>query len=215
MKSYPSISHHDEKYLNNQCWGFQKLDGSNLRFEWSKKRGWYKFGTKNVMINGPESGYWKGVEIFMEKYSKDLDKIFRTDPEFRNIESFVVFGEYFGPNSFSGQHSQEDEMDVVIIDVSAYKKGFIDPNTFVSKFSHLGIPEVLYKGPYTSELIEDIKNSKYQTPEGLVLKGVSENKIWMTKVKNREWLNKVRKLYGTGGVEKELNGDKKLISEYE
>jgi len=32
-------------------YSFIKYDGSNLRFCWNRKRGWYKFGSRNVMID--------------------------------------------------------------------------------------------------------------------------------------------------------------------
>jgi len=44
MKSYPSIP---GKHTNGiPLTVFDKLDGSNIRAEWSKKRGFYKFGTR-------------------------------------------------------------------------------------------------------------------------------------------------------------------------
>jgi len=51
MKQYPKILYFDQAPLNEQCYAFNKIDGSNFRAEWSKKRGWYKFGTRNTMIN--------------------------------------------------------------------------------------------------------------------------------------------------------------------
>ena len=51
MKQYPKILYFDQAPINEQCYAFDKIDGSNFRAEWSKKRGWYKFGTRNTMIN--------------------------------------------------------------------------------------------------------------------------------------------------------------------
>ena len=45
------------------------------------------------------------------------------------------------------------------------------------------------------KLTNEIAN-KYNLKEGLVLKGVSEGKTWMVKVKTQEWLDKVRAKYG-------------------
>ena len=66
MKSYSSIEYFGEH------WGipiiaFDKMDGSNLRFEWSKKRGFYKFGSRNVMIDENHEQFGKGVTIFIER----------------------------------------------------------------------------------------------------------------------------------------------------
>jgi hypothetical protein len=38
MKQYPSIAHYDDSILGTPMVAFNKLDGSNLRFEWSKKK---------------------------------------------------------------------------------------------------------------------------------------------------------------------------------
>ena len=45
MKSYPSIPKFS--FGDIKLHTFDKLDGSNLRFEWTKKKGWYKFGTRS------------------------------------------------------------------------------------------------------------------------------------------------------------------------
>lgn len=45
MKQYPHIEYAN-KNLGDKIWAFNKYDGSNIRLEWSQKRGFYKFGTK-------------------------------------------------------------------------------------------------------------------------------------------------------------------------
>ena len=46
MKSYDKIPHWNKAILGEPTIAFLKNDGSNLRFEFSKKRGeFYKFGT--------------------------------------------------------------------------------------------------------------------------------------------------------------------------
>ena len=68
MKTYNSIPHFDESLYGQHALAFNKLDGSNLRFEYSKKRGFYKFGTRRQMINEHHPHFGYGIDLFMEKY---------------------------------------------------------------------------------------------------------------------------------------------------
>ena len=77
-----------------------------------------------------------------------------------------------------------------------YKKDFLKPADFIDIFGHLEIPKLLYKGLLDNQIIDDIVSNVYGLKEGLVLKGVSEGKVWMVKVKTQDWLNKVREKYG-------------------
>jgi hypothetical protein len=38
MKTYPRIDYWNKGIFGSECIAFNKLDGSNLRFEWSHKR---------------------------------------------------------------------------------------------------------------------------------------------------------------------------------
>lgn len=211
MKSYPKIDYYNKGLFNEQVIAFDKLDGSNMRFEWSKKRkSFYKFGTRGVMIDTSNEQFGKAINIFLEKYQESLSKIF-TD-KYNKVESFVVFGEYLGENSFAGQHLETDVKDVILFDVNQYKKGFISPYEFVDNFGHLDIPRIIYEGLYTDSFIDDIKNNTYNLTEGVITKGVKKTKkekdeIWMTKVKTNEWLSKVKEKFGDKYLLEELNND--------
>lgn len=197
MKQYPKIEY-SKKFAERKTWAFDKLDGSNVRFEWNKKRGWYKFGTRNQMISTSDPNFGDAIPIFLEKYGDDLDNIFRK--KYTSALSVVVFGEYLGENSFAGQHEPDDEKDIVIFDINLYRKGFISPLEFLDNFGHLDIPKLVYTGEYNTELIKNIKENKFGLKEGVICKGISKTKgqdtIWMTKIKTNEWLEKVRILHG-------------------
>lgn len=214
MKAYPKIEYFNKGFFGDTVWAFDKLDGSNLRMEWNRKRGWYKFGTRNVMINENDPNFGESIPIFMEKYSSDLERVFKK--EYSNIESVVVFCEFIGDNSFAGKHLPEDKKDVVLFDVNLYKKGFITPKDFVDNFGHLHIPKVVYKGEYNETLIRDVRKNIWGLKEGVICKGVRKTKgdelVWMTKIKTIEWLDKVKELFGEKGLLEELNNDKKLLS---
>ena len=214
MKTYPKIEYYNRGFFGDTVYAFDKLDGSNIRAEWNKKRGWYKFGTRKQMIDENDINFGDAIPIFLEKYGDDLEKVFRKT--YSNIQNVVIFGEYVGENSFSGQHIEEDEKDVVLFDVNLYKKGFISPKDFYNNFGHLHIPNLVYKGVYDEDLIKDIRSNK-TLKEGVICKGVRKTKgdeiVWMTKIKTLDWLNKVKILYCEKSLLEELNKDKSLLSD--
>jgi hypothetical protein len=213
MKTYPKIEYHNKGIFGDTVYAFDKLDGSNIRAEWNRKRGWYKFGTRKQMINEGDENFGDAVPIFLNKYGDDLDKVFRKT--YPNAMSVVVFGEYVGENSFSGQHEDDDVKDVVLFDVNLYKKGFIPPKDFYNNFGHLHIPKLVYKGEYNNDLIKDIQNNIWGLKEGVICKGTRKTKgdelVWMTKIKTKEWLDKVKSLYGEKALLDELNRDRSLL----
>lgn len=213
MKQYPSILH--DIYLNRYAYAFDKLDGSNVRFEWSKKGGWYKFGTRRTMIREDDPLFGKAINIFMDKYGEDLERVFRNNKLYRNTNNFIVYGEFFGENSFAGQHKEGDKMDVVLFDVNQYKKGFIKPNEFIKNFGHLHIPELIYQGNITETFIKSIRNNEYDLVEGVVVKGTRPSKnadhIWMSKIKTTEWLEAVRKKFGEKALIEEFKGSNIML----
>lgn len=195
MKSYDSIEYYGD-YWGLPIVAFDKLDGSNIRCEYSQKRGFYKFGTRRVMMDRTNKDFGFAIDLFLNKYGEGLEKIFKSK-EYRNIQSFVCFAELVGKKSAFGQHSfGDDEFDIVLFDVSAYKKGFIPPKQFVEDFEPLGIPRVVYEGNLNHELVKDIKENKYGLAEGVICKGVIKTKksqgLYYCKIKTNDWFDRLR-----------------------
>lgn len=218
MKSYPKIEHYNKGPFGLNCYAFYKYDGSNFRAEWSRKRGWYKYGTRNVMVDKNTPMFGNAIDIFLNKYGEDLDDIFRK--EYKRVDSFVVFGEFFGEHSFAGKHVDEDKKDIILFDVNQFKRGFLPPNEFINNFSHLDIPKIVYKGIYDEELVDRVKSNQFNLEEGVICKGTIKTKaegevVWMTKIKTIEWINKVKSLYGEKALLEEFNNDFKILNEYE
>ncbi len=213
MKSYPKIEYYNKGLFGSHCHAFDKKDGSNLRFEWNRKRGWYKFGTRNNMIDRSYPEFGSGIDIFINKYD-DLERVFMD--KYKKVESFVVFGEYLGEGSFAGQHTSSKK-DVVMFDINQYKRGFIPPEEFIDNFGHLGIPKIIFIGKYTDDLIDDVRSNRYNLSEGVVVKGVLKSKksdqIWSVKIKTKEWIKKVSDTFGRERIIEEFNGDKYLIDQ--
>lgn len=195
MKSYDTINYYGDN------WGipviaFDKLDGSNLRFEYSKKNGFYKFGSRNVLIDRTHD-LGKGIDIFLNKYNEGLSRIFR-EKEYRDTQSFVCFAEFVGKKSSFGQHDfDNDDFDVVLFDVDQHKKGFVPPKEFLRRFGSLGIPRVVYEGNLNMELVNAVKNNEYDMSEGVICKGIVKtkkgiNNLYYCKIKTNDWFARLR-----------------------
>lgn len=205
MKSYPSIEG-PSKAPHQHCYIFVKYDGSNLRFEWSKKRGWYKFGTRNCMIDHTDPIFGPAIPLFLNKYGDDLAKVFKTEKSFRGIDNFIVFGEYFGNKSFGGMHFPDsDQWDVVVFDVNPIRKGMLGPKEFLDHFGHLKVAECLGARNMGEELVQQIRKetiditSKYdcraEVPEGVICKGGKGRDLWMCKIKTERYKEELKKRY--------------------
>ena len=220
MKKYPSIPYWDKGEFGSFCYAFDKLDGSNIRVEWDNKLskkstqtlGFKKFGTRNQMINNVNENFGDSVDIFYDKYAEELNQIFRTNPTYRNSRKITIYLEYYGENSFAGQHYKNDKKDLVLFDVELFQKGFIEPKKFISDFSHLGIPDVVYRGEYNQELINQVRNNEFGLSEGVICKGSLNKKVWMVKIKTNQWLDIIKKKLGQEALTQELNGNLNLIS---
>ena len=57
MKEYPSILSATDllarsgDYLGRPFVAFDKLDGSNIRAEWDRKKGWHRFGSRRRLLD--------------------------------------------------------------------------------------------------------------------------------------------------------------------
>lgn len=201
MKTYPSISHKVMSSLD--VIAFDKLDGSNIRAEWSPKRGFYKFGSRRCMIDENSEHLGNAVTIIKETKIDSLTavfnnrklKLFKSKPR-----SVVCFFEYCGPNSFAGQHDPNDKLDTVLIDVNVHKKGILAPSDFIDMFEHVGIPKVLYKGKAGPEFIESVRSMTLPgiTGEGVVCKAPRRagHTPFMFKIKTRAWLERLKTYCG-------------------
>jgi len=196
MKQYDSIEYYGD-YWGLPIVAFDKLDGSNLRFEYSHKRGFYKFGTRKQMID-QNSEFGFAIDLFLNKYNESLSKIFRSR-EYRNILSFVCYAELVGTKSAFGQHEfGNDVFDIVLFDVDQYKKGFVSPRDFVKDFGSTGIPRVVYEGNLNKELVEQVKNNEFNLTEGVICKGITVTRkgrpeLYYCKIKTNDWFDRLRK----------------------
>jgi hypothetical protein len=195
MKQYDSIDYYGD-YWGLPVVAFDKLDGSNLRFEFSQKRGFYKFGTRKQMID-EKSEFGFAIDLFLNKYNESLSRIFKSK-EYRNVLSFVCYAELVGTKSAFGQHwFGNDKFDIVLFDVDQYKKGFVTPKQFVKDFEEVGIPRIVYEGNLNKELVERVKVNEFGLSEGVICKGQTLTRkgrpeLYYCKIKTDDWFERLR-----------------------
>jgi hypothetical protein len=217
MKAYPSIEYWNKGIMDAQIVAFDKLDGQNIRCEWSKNKGWYKFGSRTSMFDEKNEQFGQVIPMFKEKYGDALAEIFRKNKNYRNTNNITVFCEYVGENSFSGRHEPGDKMDVVLFDVAPgdfTNNSFVEPKDFIKDFGKLHIPKVIYQGPLSMSFINSVKEGKYDLKEGVMCKGILQDgsrRVWVVKVKTNAWLERLKNSLGEAALKEELNGDLSLL----
>ena len=190
MKTYPSINKDID--TNTYIYAFNKLDGSNFRCEWNSKRGFYKFGTRNQLIDESSKPFGRAINLIKDKFESDISLVCK-EQKWRDA---LFFFEFYGDESFAGNHNFEKPMTATLIDVNPHKMGLLEPTLFLKLFKHLDIPKVLYEGHVNDNFIEKVKNSKLDGMdlEGVVCKGkyISPGMPLMFKIKSKAWLNKLK-----------------------
>lgn len=200
MKEYPTIPKEANKDLYYYVFG--KHDGSNIRGEWTKKNGFTKFGTRHQLLDPEDTSnkLQKAVPI-IQSYSVDISKILSK----LQIDKATLFFEFFGPNSFAGNHLETDNFKAVLFDVDIYKKGLMMPDEFLKNIQKNLDPEItqelLYQGKINQELITAVKNSTLENMplEGVVAKARNPKKTLMPimfKIKSNAWLHKLKNFCG-------------------
>jgi len=192
MKTYPSIP--SKIPTNGEYIAFAKIDGSNIRAEWSKKTGFYKFGTRTRLLGEDQPQLTPSRDLIMDRYADELEYRFNN----AKYDRAVCYFEYAGPNSFAGFHSETDIenglMNATLFDIAPYKKGFMGPVQFIDFCSGLPIPAVLFRGDMNEEFVEDVRQGMFidHAFEGVILKEVKEKHFKAAKIKTIQWLDKLK-----------------------
>lgn len=193
MKQYPEIQH---KAVGGQAvYAFDKLDGSNIRAEWTRKNGFWKFGSRTRLLDRAEKPLGEAIDLFMARSGDELASRFKAE----RWQEATAFFEFWGMNSFAGVHQEEDHF-VSLIDVSAYKKGLLLARDYLKLTEGLERAKLLYHGNANEPFIQEVREGKLEgmTFEGVVCKGpyVTPGMPLMFKVKSQAWFDKLRGLCG-------------------
>ena len=192
MKDYHSISRVPRYGV--PIYAFDKLDGSLVRAEWSRKNGFYKFGRRNGLLDDSNPFLVQAKDLILTKYGEELPRKFHDE----RWQGATAFFELWGPHSFAGNHDATEKQTVTLFDVSYDKRGLLEPRAFLKLFDGIDHATLLYSGNFTHPLEEEIRNGTLEgmTFEGIVAKGsyVSPGVPLMFKCKSQAWLDKLRPL---------------------
>ena len=198
MKPYPSIEGRPPQ--GTPFYVFDKLDGSNVRAEWTRKRGFHKFGKRNGLL---DPGYdttpflAEAPGLIMSNHADALAAVAKS----QRWDKATFFFEFYGPNSFAGFHADEPHT-VTLLDVAVHRKGFMEPRDFLKLFGDVDTPRLLHRGNFTKELAEAVASGTLEgmTFEGVVCKGAWDKKKGrpaMWKWKNLAWFQRLREKCGS------------------
>ena len=195
MREYPSIPN-SSKAPHKECIAFDKLDGSNFRAKFTRKKGFALFGTRTQLIDTSTQFWGKMVQAF-KKHEDTFIHAF-AKKEYRDHREITVFGEFLGRNSFAGRHDVEEEQELVFFDVLVghKKPKFVLPQDFIRDFAGVPQPSVVYKGKLGPEFIERIRHDKYLR-EGVICKGTEKvgnaaGGVWMCKIKTLQYFQRLK-----------------------
>lgn len=193
--AYPKIP--DSKgFLPKRCYAFAKYDGTNLHWVWDNE--WLAFGTRRdrfpltdegiYNFNVEHPGLEESTEIFLGDYGKRLHNILSSDYPSKRV---TVFTEFFGNNSFAGNHYDKDAKRLVLFDVQV-DDIIVPPNIFLRQFCLIDHALPVYEGKFTGQFVEDVRNGKYHVDEGVVCKGIYKNELYMCKIKTNAYMEKLK-----------------------
>jgi len=203
MIEYPTIIN-SSKAPRKSMIAFEKIDGSNIRIKWTAKRGFDLFGSRTQLFDSTHLTLGGVVSIFNIKYKKVLEELFKY--EYKKENEIIIFGEYYGLNSFAGIHIDPlDKMDFYLFDILFTRKGYTEfllPQYFLKmrpKFEQIGIPmpAIVYEGNLTDSFIHKVRENEFNVNEGVVCKGTEKlgsfrGKQWMCKIKTNIYLQKLK-----------------------
>lgn len=203
MLAYPSItSAAGQNFREFDAYVFGKADGRNTRWEWSKKRSWYKYGTRDRRFDETDREFGPAVGVFRREMAEPLERIFRDN----RWDRVVAFAEYWGPQSLGGVLVPDDDMRLALFDISIDGEDLLGPRDFVKTFSDTYVPTVPYLGRFrwTRGFIERVYQGEIECAlfEGVVGKGVHGE---MAKAKAKAWLDAVRARYAPEKAEEIIN----------
>lgn len=202
MFEFPSImSGTGQTFQEFDARVFGKLDGRNVRVEWSKKHRFHKFGTRTARFDETDVEYGQVVPLFFDGFAEPLDNILRKE----RLDRAVVFLEYFGYQSLGGVLVPGDEMMLSLIAACFDGKQLLDARTYLKLFDGK-VETAPYLGRYrwTRGFVAEVfqGNVDEMPLEGVIGYGTEGQ---LAKAKTKAWLDAVRSRYSVDVAEKIVN----------
>jgi len=207
MIEYPSIIN-SSKAPRELCIAFDKLDGSNIRIKFTPKLGFNLFGSRTQLIDSNHPFLGKVIDIFKTECEDRIYQVIKNN--WTNEREIIIFGEFYGPNSFAGLHQPDDPHTFTMFDLMIGHKNrkFLLPQEFIKLFSGVvEIPRVIYEGNLNDQFIVDVKSGKYDVIEGVVCKGKQRRGdyrggVWSCKIKTQKYLGLLKQKFGDEGLKR-------------
>lgn len=190
-----------------KCIVFEKLDGTNMHFVFHRQGGdlqCYFQGTRRHRYSFSETereefatNHPDLVGAFHLETFIDLEHYINYNENFQHVNELILFTEWFGPNSFAGEHNPTDTMDTYLFDAQVDGR-MLPPEEFLYLFQDCPLPKpkVIYRGKYSGQLVEDIRKGKFPVKEGAVIKGFADDQVYMAKVKTNDYMEKLKIRFG-------------------
>jgi hypothetical protein len=180
---------------------FDKLDGTNMHWVWSSEKGFYAFGLRRRRYQLDSLG--------KQEFSKTHPELVESLGLFHDLQEellaiakrlcsteLIVFTEFFGDQTFAGQHIKDDPKKLVAIDVSVDGE-LLEPYAFIDAFKSLPTPRVLFEGKMNGGLADSIRGGIYDVSEGVVVKGIGKRgEVWMAKIKTDKYMARLKDEHG-------------------
>jgi len=142
---------------------------------------------------------WAGDYIW--EYLKNYGDLILTRLQKCNLNHYdnvrFVF-EYFGKDSFAGQHNPRSSHDVVLIDLILLKnqeekilETYLSPDIFVNVAKDCRSARVIYQGKFNGSFVEDVRKGNFDVVEGVVCKGYGKYQS-VCKVKTNSYMEKLK-----------------------
>jgi hypothetical protein len=197
MKDYPSIPlSKGQKFQEiKHAHIFDKLDGSSMRSEWTKKRGWYKHGRRRGLLDDSNPALVVVPEMFERDFAEPLARV-AVKKKWKHL---IVFYEFWGDQSIAGLHYEDDEKHITLFDAAADKKGIVGPKEFRKIFEgEVETAKFLGIHNFTRGFAQRVRNGEVEgiTFEGVVAKAGSGHNLVRAKAKTQAWIDRVLAIHG-------------------
>ena len=195
MKTYPSITRSPRgRKTTRRLHLFDKLDGNNLRFEWSRRHGWTRFGSRTRIVDDQHPIFGSAMALFQSTLAEPIAKV-AIDQRW---DSLIAFGEFWGLGSLGGRHDPDAPKRITLFDVAPHRRGFVGPERFLELFGDLDIPAYLGEHDWDEHLIARVRRGELPgvTFEGVVGKAGDGHRVVMAKAKTQAWVDRILERYG-------------------
>ena len=198
MKDYPSIPQSTGALFREiqGAFVFDKIDGSSMRSEWSRKRGWFKHGKRTGLLDDSNPDLVVVPSLFASTLAEPLERAARD----RGWQHLIVFYEFWGIKSLGGLHMIGDHKYLTVFDAAVNKQGILGPSFFLKNFADLvPTPAMLGRYNFTRGFVERVRLNEIPgiTFEGVVAKAGDGHHLVRAKAKTQRWIDAILALHGT------------------